>query len=59
VKELGEKLLIPLATLVLNAAMTYGVVSTQIQWLRADMTRQQVQIDRLEGRIFNVKGEPQ
>lgn len=48
-----EKLLIPVATLFLNAAMTYGVVSTQLQWLRADLNRQQVQIDRLESRIFN------
>lgn len=52
-RDWHEKLLIPVATLVLNAAMTYGVVSTQIQWLRADLNRQQVQIDRLETRIFN------
>lgn len=51
-KDWHEKLLIPLATLVLNAAMTYGVVSTQIQWLRADLTRQQAQIERLETRVF-------
>jgi len=51
-RDWHEKLLIPVATLVLNAAMTYGVVSTQIQWLRADLNRQQVQIDRLETRIF-------
>jgi len=52
-KDWHEKLLIPVATLVINAAMTYGVISTQIQWLRADLTRHQGQIDRLEGRIFN------
>jgi len=52
VKDLGDKLLIPLATLVLNAAMTWGVVSTQLQWLRADLNRQQAQIDRLETRLF-------
>lgn len=51
-KDWPEKLLIPAATLIVNAAMTYGVVSTQIQWLRADLTRQQAQIDRLENRIF-------
>lgn len=52
-KDLGEKLLIPAATLIVNAAMTYGVVSTQLQWLRADITRQQAQIDRLEGRLLD------
>jgi hypothetical protein len=51
-KDWHEKLLIPMATLILNAGLTYGVVSTQIQWLRADLNRQQVQIDRLETRIF-------
>jgi hypothetical protein len=51
-KDWHEKLLIPLATLVVNAAMTYGVISTQLQWLRADLNRQQAQIDRLEIRMF-------
>lgn len=51
-KDWTDKLLIPLATLMVNAAMTYGVVSTQLQWLRADLTRQQAQIDRLESRLF-------
>jgi hypothetical protein len=51
-KEWTDKLLIPLATLILNAAMTYGVISTQLQWLRADLNRQQAQIDRLEAKLF-------
>lgn len=55
-KEWPDKLLIPLATLMVNAAMTYGVVSTQLQWLRADLTRQQAQIDRLESRLFDGRG---
>jgi hypothetical protein len=52
VKDWSEKLFVPVVTLLVNAAMTYGVVSTQLQWLRSDLTRQQVQIDRLERRIF-------
>lgn len=47
-----DKLIVPLATLLVNSAITYGVISTQLQWLRADLTRQQQQIDRLETRIF-------
>jgi hypothetical protein len=56
-KEWTDKLLIPAATLILNAAMTYGVISTQLQWLRADLTRQQIQIDKLETRIFDRSGK--
>lgn len=48
-----DKLLVPVATLLVNAAMTYGVISTQLQWIRADLTRQQAQIDRLETRLFD------
>jgi hypothetical protein len=55
VRDWGDRLLIPAATLILNAAMTYGVVSTQIQWLRSDLTRQQVQIDRIEARQIDGK----
>lgn len=51
-KDWSEKLFVPVVTLLVNAAMTYGVISTQLQWLRSDLTRQQAQIDRLEGRIF-------
>jgi hypothetical protein len=47
-----DKLFVPVATLLVNSAMTYGVVSTQLQWLRSDLTRQQQQIDRLETRLF-------
>ena len=48
-----DKLLIPVGTLLFNAAMTYGVISTQLQWIRADLTRQQQQIERLESRLFD------
>lgn len=48
-----DKLFLPVATLLVNAAMTYGVISTQLQWIRADLTRQQNQIDRLETRLFD------
>lgn len=47
-----DKLLIPLATLAVNAAMTYGVISTQLQWLRHDLDRQQTQIERIETRLM-------
>jgi hypothetical protein len=52
-----DKLLIPAGTLLINAAMTYGVISTQLQWIRADLTRQQQQIDRLESRLFDRGGK--
>lgn len=51
-QEWPEKLIVPVATLLLNAAITYGVISTQLQWIRADLTRQQQQIDRLQDRLF-------
>ncbi|NIA56175.1 hypothetical protein HAV22_21310 [Massilia sp. TW-1] len=57
VKDWPEKLVIPMATLLINAAMTYGVVSTQLQWIRADLDRQQQQIDRLQGRLFKPVGD--
>jgi hypothetical protein len=52
-----DKLLVPAVTLLINAAMTYGVISTQLQWLRSDLTRQQQQIDRLESRLFDRGGK--
>lgn len=52
-KDWHEKLTFPLITLVLNAAITYGVISTQLQWLRSDLDRQQRQIERIENRLFN------
>lgn len=52
-----DKLFLPVATLLVNAAMTYGVISTQLQWIRADLTRQQNQIDRLETRLFDRAGK--
>lgn len=51
-QEWPEKLIVPVATLLINAAITYGVISTQLQWIRADLTRQQQQIDRLQDRLF-------
>lgn len=55
-KSMAEKLMIPIATLAVNAAVTYGVVSTQLQWIRADLDRQQRQIERMENRLLNNKG---
>jgi hypothetical protein len=52
-KDWSDKLMVPLVGLFLNAAVTYGVVSTQLQWVRADLERQQRQIERLENRLFN------
>lgn len=48
----ADKLLVPLATLAVNAAMTYGVISTQLQWLRHDLDRQQTQIERIEAHFM-------
>jgi hypothetical protein len=56
----ADKLLLPLATLAVNAAMTYGVISTQLQWLRHDLDRQQTQIERIQDvlndRAHSMKG---
>lgn len=48
-----ELLVLPLLTLIANACVTYGVVSTQLQWIRADLDRQQRQIERIESRLLS------
>lgn len=53
VREWTSKLLIPIGSLLINAAITYGVVNTQLQWLRSDIERQQKQIDRVEGILID------
>ncbi len=35
-------------TAVLNGAVTWGVVSTKLQWLRSDVNRAHKRIDKLE-----------
>ena len=50
-KNMMDKLLIPVATLVVNAAMTYGVISTQLQWIRADLDRQQRHIEQIQATL--------
>jgi hypothetical protein len=47
-----EQLAVPLVMLVANAAVTYGILTTQMQWIRADLDRQQRNIERIEMRIF-------
>ena len=49
-----NKLIVPLISLLLNAGVTYGVVSTQLQWIRSDLDRQQRQIERIENRLMNA-----
>jgi hypothetical protein len=49
-KEWQDKLLVPLIGMTLNAAVTYGIISTQLQWIRTDLDRQQRQIERIEQR---------
>jgi hypothetical protein len=44
------QLLIALAGAVLNAAATWGVVSTKLAWLRRDLNEVMDRIDALEGR---------
>jgi hypothetical protein len=43
--------------LAVQAAVTYGIMSTQIQWMRADINRLEVQIAKVEAR-YEAKAKP-
>lgn len=47
-----EALIAAIVTAILNGGVTYGVVSTKLDWLRVDVDRAHLRIDRIE----NPKG---
>ena len=47
---MSDAVLIALAGAVLNGAVTWGVVSTKLAWMRADLDKQERRIEVLEGR---------
>jgi hypothetical protein len=44
-------------TLLAFAGYEYGIMSTQIQWMRADINRLEVQIAKVEAR-YEAKAKP-
>jgi hypothetical protein len=44
---MSESLQIALLTAVVNGAVTWGIVSTKLAWLRRDVDRLQARIDRI------------
>ena len=43
--------------LAVQAAVTYGIMSTQIQWMRSDINRLENQITKIEAR-YEAKVKP-
>lgn len=50
---IGEAALIAVVTALINGAVTWGVVSTKLQWLRADIDHAHRRLDAL-GAPFGV-----
>ena len=48
---MSEALLIALVTAVLNGAVTWGIISTKLQWLRRDVDLAHQRLDNLHERI--------
>ncbi len=44
---MGEAALIALATAAVNGAVTWGVVSTKLEWLRRDVDAAHARLDQL------------
>lgn len=47
---MSEAVKIALITAVLNGAVTWGVVSTKLEWMRADINKVENRLAVLEGR---------
>lgn len=45
---MGPEIVISLVGIVVNAAVTYGVISTKLEWLRRDVDHMTERLDRLE-----------
>lgn len=52
---MSEGVKIAIVTAILNGAVTWGVVSTKLEWLRRDVDRHDVRIELLEDRTRGVK----
>jgi hypothetical protein len=48
---------IQIISLAVQAAVTYGIMSTQIQWMRADISRLEAQLSKVEAR-YETKEKP-
>jgi hypothetical protein len=48
--DVNTQMLIVIAGGVINGAITWGVISVKLQWLRRDLDELQYRIDALEGR---------
>jgi ubiquinone biosynthesis protein UbiJ len=51
----SPELLLALGGIVANAAITYGVVATRVEWVRADVARLQARLDRMESRWSDLR----
>jgi hypothetical protein len=52
-------LLIAIFTVIVNGAVTYGVVKTQLAWMRADLTRHEESLNRHQEEISRLWGRRQ
>jgi hypothetical protein len=52
-------LLIAIFTVIVNGAVTYGVVKTQLAWMRADLTRHEESLTRHQDEISRLWGRRQ
>ena len=48
---MNEALLIAVVTAVLNGAVTWGVISTKLAWLRRDVDLAHARIDKLQDHL--------
>ncbi|MEO6624457.1 MAG: hypothetical protein ABIN37_06460 [Burkholderiaceae bacterium] len=44
-----EAVQIAIVTALLNAAVTWGVISTKLAWLRHDLNKLELRLERMEG----------
>ena len=47
---MSESAKIAIITAVLNGAITWGIVTTKMDWMRADIAKLEQRIDRMEAR---------
>lgn len=48
---------IQLIGLAAQVAMTYGIMTTQVNWMRADINRLEVKIQKMEDRALETKAK--
>lgn len=52
-KNWADKFKDPLVGLVVHAGITYGIVTTQLEWIRSDLNRHERQMARIEDRLMS------